>query len=263
MTSSLTGRLAPWWIFTLIGAGGGFLAGLFGVGGGVLMMPLLVTFAGLTQRVATGTSLAVIVLTGASGSLSFALSGNVDWGAALIVALGAIGGAQLGSYLLSKLSENVLIWSFAAFQLSVIVSMWLVIPDRDAALGWSPLVGVLLFFLGIFTGLLAGLVGAGGGIVIVPALIVLFGVSDLVAKGTSLVMMIPGALSGTVANIRRQNIDLRGVGFTAIGAVTLAPLGAVMATAVSPQVGNILFTILIAVLAVTRLVSHVRRQRSR
>lgn len=263
MTDTLTHRLTPWWVFTLIGLAGGFLAGLFGVGGGVLMMPLLVTFAKLSQRVATGTSLAVIILTGAAGSVSFAVSGNVDWAAALIVALGSIGGAQLGSYLLNKLSEGVLIWSFALFQLVVIVSMWFVIPDRDAALGWSPLVGVLLFLLGVFTGILAGLVGAGGGIVIVPALIVLFGVSDLIAKGTSLVMMIPGAISGTLANIRRKNIDLRGVGFTGIGAVITAPIGALSASAVSPLTGNILFSILIIVLAIRTVVAHVRRTRAR
>ena len=58
------------------------------------------------------------------------------------------------------------------------------------------------------TGTLAGLLGVGGGIIVVPALMLLFGASDLIAKGTSLLMMIPTAISGTVGNVRRHNVDL-------------------------------------------------------
>lgn len=247
-----------WWVFALIGTLGGFLAGLFGVGGGILIMPLLMIFAKMNQRVASGTSLAVIVPTALAGSVSFALSGNVDWLAGLVIASGSVGGAQLGAYLLSKVRQSTLVWSFFAFQTAVIISMWIVIPDRSAALGWSPLVGVLLFFVGVFTGMLAGLLGAGGGIVIVPVLVVLFGVSDLVAKGTSLVTMIPGAASGTYANIRRKNIDLRAALLTAVGAVLLAPVGSLAANAVSARTGNILFTILIGVLATRTVIAHIR-----
>jgi len=251
-------RHVSWWIFLLIGAVGGFMAGLFGVGGGVVMVPLLVMFAKLTQRIAAGTSLAVIIPTALAGSLSYAIDGNVDWLAALIIAAGSIGGAQIGTYLLNKLRQRTLVYSFVAFQAAVIVSLWLVIPDRSAAIGWSPLVGVLLFVLGVFTGILAGLLGAGGGIVVVPALIVLFGASDLVAKGTSLVMMIPGSISGTLANIRRKNIDIRAALFTSIGAVALAPFGSLAATSVSALAGNILFSVLIGAMAARSLISQLR-----
>lgn len=251
-------QLTPWWVFSTIGVLGGFLAGLFGVGGGLLMMPLLMIVAKMNQRVASGTSLAVIAPTALVGSISYALSGNVDWLAALVLTSGSIGGAQLGSYLLSKAPPNVLLWSFVTFQVAVIISMWIVVPDRSAALGWSPLVGIFLFFVGVFTGMLSGLLGAGGGIVLVPAMVVLFGVSDLVAKGTSLLAMVSGSTSGTVANIRRKNVDLRAASFTALGAVLVAPIGSLAANLVSARVGNILFTVLIGVTAARTVINHLR-----
>lgn len=253
-----TRQVTPWWVFSLIGVLGGFLAGLFGVGGGLLMMPMLMIFAKMNQRLASGTSLAVIAPTAFAGSISYAITGNVDWLAALVLASGSIGGAQLGSYLLSKARPNVLLWSFVTFQVSVIISMWVVVPDRSAALGWSPLVGILLFLVGVFTGMLAGLLGAGGGIVIVPALVVLFGVSDLVAKGTSLLTMVSGSASGTFANIRRNNVDLRAALFTALGAVLLAPIGSLAANAVSARVGNIMFTVIIGATAARTVITHLQ-----
>ena len=257
-TEPVFARQVSWWVFAFIGAIGGFMAGLFGIGGGIVMMPLLMMFAHMNQRVASGTSLAVIIPTAFAGSISYAIDGNVDWLAALVIAAGSVGGAQLGSYLLDRLRKRTLVYSFITFQVAVIISLWLVIPDRSAALGWSPLVGVLLFLVGVFTGVLAGLLGAGGGIVVVPALIVLFGASDLVAKGTSLVMMIPGSISGTIANMRRNNLDIRGALFTSIGAVVLAPIGSLAATAISAQVGNILFSVLIIVMEARMLVAHLR-----
>ena len=89
----------------------------------------------------------------------------------------------------------------------MIVSLFIVVPSRDAGLPltvWS-IVGLVV--LGLVTGTVAGLIGVGGGIIVVPALMLIFGTSDLIAKGTSLLMMIPAAISGTVGNFRRGNVD--------------------------------------------------------
>ena len=84
-------------------------------------------------------------------------------------------------------------WAFVAFLAVVIVSLFVVIPSRDAVLELTWVTGIGLVVLGVITGILAGLLGVGGGIIVVPVLVLIFGASDLVAKGTSLLMMIPTA----------------------------------------------------------------------
>ena len=94
------------------------------------------------------------------------------------------------------------------------------------------------------------LVGVGGGVVIVPGLEVVLGAGDLLAKGTSLLTMVPTSVSGTVANLRRRAVDLR-VGLT-VGttAAVCSPGGAVLARLVDPQVGTWLFAAFLVVVAV-------------
>jgi uncharacterized membrane protein YfcA len=236
--------------FVVIGLTAGLLSGLFGVGGGTLIVPLLVLMMRLDQRLAAGTSLTAIVPTATVGVISYALSGSVAWIAALILAAGAVVGAQLGSRLMPRISQRALRWGFVAFLLVVLVSVFVVIPSREAVfqLSWANVIGLAL--VGMLTGVIAGLIGVGGGVIIVPALMVLFGTSDLVAKGTSLMMMIPTAVSGTIGNLRHRNVDLVGAGIIGLSACTMTALGAWLATLIDPVTGNVLFAAYIIAIAV-------------
>lgn len=236
----------------------GLLSGLFGVGGGVILVPLLVLILRFDQRLAAGTSLAAIVPTASVGVISYALHGSVAWIPALILAAGAVGGAQLGTWLLPRLSLTALRWGFVAFLAVVIVSLFLVIPPRDAGLPLTWLTGAGLAALGVITGVLAGVLGVGGGVIVVPALMLLFGTSDLVAKGTSLLMMIPTAVSGTFGNVRRRNVDLPAAACIGLAACTTTALGAWIATLVDPFVGNVLFAAFLVFIAVQMVIRAVR-----
>ncbi|WP_308162675.1 sulfite exporter TauE/SafE family protein [Curtobacterium flaccumfaciens] len=102
--------------------------------------------------------------------------------------------------------------------------------------------------------------GVGGGVVIVPGLEVVLGAGDLLAKGTSLLTMVPTSVSGTVANLRRRAVDLR-VGLTVgITAAVCSPGGAVLARLVDPQVGTWLFAAFLVVVAVIVLSRGRRRE---
>jgi len=233
-----------------IGLAAGVLSGLFGVGGGTVIVPFLVLFLHFDQRLAAGTSLAAIVPTATVGVISYAVTGSVAWIPALLLALGAVFGAQLGTWLLPRLSLTVLRWAFVGFLAAVIVSLFLVIPSRDAELVLTWWSAVALVGVGLGTGILSGLIGVGGGIIVVPVLMMLFGTSDLVAKGTSLLMMIPTAVSGTVGNIRRGNVDLVAAAVVGLAACTTTALGAWIATIVDPFVGNVLFAVYLTFIAV-------------
>lgn len=227
--------------FVFIGLLAGLLSGLFGVGGGTVIVPLLVLMVHFDQRRAAGTSLAAIVPTAAVGVISYAVSGSVAWVAALILAAGAVVGAQIGSRLLPRVSQSALRWGFIAFLVVVIISLFIVIPSRAAEFDLNWVNGIGLVVVGVITGVIAGLIGVGGGIVVVPVLMLGFGTSDLVAKGTSLLMMIPTAVSGTIGNLRHRNVDLLAAAIIGVAACATTAIGAWLATLIDPFLGNVLF----------------------
>ncbi|GAA1637638.1 sulfite exporter TauE/SafE family protein [Microbacterium flavum] len=245
-----------------IGLAAGLLSGLFGVGGGTVIVPMLVLLLAFGQKFASGTSLAAIVPTAAVGVISYAVHDSVAWIPGVILALGAVVGAQIGTWLLQKLPVAVIRWGFIAFLAIVVVMLFIVIPSRDSELEVTWLTGAGLVAVGLVTGILSGLLGVGGGVVVVPALILLFGTSDLIAKGTSLLMMIPTAVSGTIGNIRRSNVDLAAAALIGVAACTTTALGAWIATLLDPLVANILFALFLVFIAAQMAVRAVRAGRA-
>jgi uncharacterized membrane protein YfcA len=92
----------------------GAFSGLFGVGGGTVMVPLLILWVGYEEREATGTSLAAIPLIATIGALLQGLSGNVDVAKGLLIGLPAIGGVVAGAALQQRVSVRVVSGFFAA-----------------------------------------------------------------------------------------------------------------------------------------------------
>lgn len=244
--------------FIGIGLLAGLLSGLFGVGGGTVIVPMLVLLLQFDQRLGAGTSLAAIIPTATVGVVSYAVHGSVAWIPALILAAGSVVGAQIGTRLLPRVSQTVLRWFFVGFLALVIVSLFLVIPSRDAAFDLNIVSGLALVVVGVATGILAGLIGVGGGVIVVPVLMLAFATSDLVAKGTSLLMMIPTAISGTVGNFRHRNVDLVAAAIVGVSACATTALGAWLATLIDPFVGNMLFAAYLVVIAVQMAIKAVR-----
>ena len=235
----------------LIGIGllAGFLSGLFGVGGGVLIVPGLILLAHFDQKRASATSLVAIVPIAATAMVSYLIAGNVVWAVALPVAAGMIVGGSIGSWLLHRLPTTVIAWVFIAVIVVVAVQLMFDEPVRGLAVVLGALDMVWLGLFGVGAGILAGLVGVGGGIIVVPSLQIFWGMSDLVAKAASLVAMVPSALITSLQNARRGNVDLAS-GFTVgiAGAVT-SVLGAWVATIIDPKAGSIVFGVFLLLVA--------------
>ena len=85
------------------GVGAGFLSGLFGVGGGLVIVPALMAVLGMDQCRASSTSLAAIIVTAAVGSGTYALHGEVSWVGGALLVVGALAGSQIGVWLLRRL----------------------------------------------------------------------------------------------------------------------------------------------------------------
>jgi uncharacterized membrane protein YfcA len=252
-------RLIP---LILVGIAGGLLSGLFGIGGGTVIVPALVLWLSMPQRLSAGTSVAAILPTAIVGAATYAIQGHVDWVAGLCLAIGVVVGAQVGSHLLQKVPVGALRWGFMAFLAVVIVSLWFVVPQRSDSIDiefWS-VAGLIV--TGFITGILSGLLGVGGGIIVVPVLMFFFGSSDLIAKGTSLLMMIPGSLSGTIGNLRRQNVDLRAAAAVGLSACVFAPVGTAFAVWIDPFWGNVAFSLYLVFIVGQMLVRTLRSRKA-
>jgi len=243
-----------------IGLAAGFLSGLFGVGGGILIVPALVLILGFPQKLATGTSLVAIAPISLVGVVSYLVQGNVDWLVGGCIAVGMVAGGALGSWLLHRLHTTVIAWIFIVVILGVAIRMFFEDPARgipDALEVWEYF--ALLGF-GVVAGVLSGLVGVGGGIIIVPSLIVFFGIGDLVAKGASLVAMIPNAVTTSVQNLRRRNADLAAGLTIGVAGSGTSVLGSLCAAWVDPRTGSILFGIFLLIVSAQLIWRHVRRR---
>ena len=248
----------PIWALVAIGLLSGFLSGMFGIGGGIVIVPLLVMLAKFPRKLAAGTSLGAIVPAALVGVASYAAVGNVDWIVALILVVGSVIGAQVGAHLLHKLPVLAIRWAFIVFLAAVAVSLFFVVPSREAEFELHVWSAVGLVVLGFITGVLSGILGVGGGIVIVPMLILLFGLSDVVAKGTSLAMMIPTAISGSIGNLRRKNVDIVAALIVGLAACVTTALGAAAAIALDPRTASIIFGVFLALLIVRLVVEAVK-----
>ena len=233
----------------VVGAVAGFLSGLFGVGGGILIVPGLVFLLGMDQRRAHGTSLAAIVPIAVAGVGGFVLDDAVDWPVAAAIVVGAVAGSMIGTTALQVIPQRGLRLAFVVFLLATAARM--VVATSDAVGRGEldvPLV-LGLIVLGVASGTLAGLLGVGGGIIIVPVLVALFSIPDAVAKGTSLVVIVPTAVSGTLRNVRNDNADLRVAAVVGLAGVVSAFLGSQIAVDMDPRTSGILFAVLLTLVA--------------
>jgi len=205
----------------------GTASGLFGVGGGLALVPTLTGFFRLTQHQAHGTSLAVIGITALAALIVYGAHANVVWAAAVPMALGSLVTAGLGARLAARVSAGGLRRAFAVFL--VLVALRLLwqppeVAELAAVGGVTSVVACLL--IGLAAGGLAGFMGVGGGILVVPALTLLFGMSQQAAQGTSLAVMVVTAPTAAFAHARHRNVVWRLVPMLALGTAMGAPLAA-------------------------------------
>ena len=191
----------------VIGLAAGYFGGLVGLGGGVIMIPLMTALLKVTQHQAHGTSLVALIFTGLSGALAYALSGTVDVVAALTLAATAMITARFGARFAHALPAWQLKRSFGAFLL--FVSILLVskpyLPHVSERVGgfWEV---VLLLLTGLLTGFLSGMMGVGGGSIMVPAMVFLGGFTQVAAQGVSLLAMVPSGAVGAYTHYRLGNV---------------------------------------------------------
>jgi uncharacterized membrane protein YfcA len=255
-------------LYFLTGIASGVLAGLFGVGGGVVVVPALIlifTRVGMTPdwipHLAVGTSLAAIVATGAASAHAHHRRGAVRWDLAARLAPGIILGAWAGAAVAGVLPDLWLKRIFALFL--IYVGMRMLVRQADGPPRAMP-GGAGMFATGSGIGALSALVGIGGGTLTVPFLHRV-GIDMRRAVGTSAACGVPiavaGALGFMVVGLGREGLPAASTGFVywpAVGAILLAsvptaPLGARLAHALPVALLKRGFALLLLVLGARML----------
>ncbi len=249
----------------------GVLSGLFGVGGGFLMTPMLNAVFGIPYNIAVGSGLAQIVGTSAAASLRHRSYGHIEYKLALYILVGSLGGVELGARILVKLKglgsiilHNHLIgkmylWMtfiYVALLLVVGVSMFLEsrkarrrsprggivttrISRKIQEMNVGPLISLpvsripsisvwIIIGVGFLIGILSGLLGVGGGFIITPAFIYLFGVPTSVAVGTGLFQIIFTSGYGALTHFFKGNVDFTLVAGILAGSLIGSQFGAML-----------------------------------
>jgi uncharacterized protein len=227
-------------ICLLIGAAAGLMSGLMGVGGGIVMIPLMTTFLGLSQHKAHGTSLAVIVFTAISGALAYFLwqaSGaqkDISQAEYLLIAielaLGSMVGARVGASIMNRIPARELRMLFGIFNFFVAWRLLLPMPKSAFAFAPASMTGfIVILLLGLTAGFLSGIMGVGGGIIMVPAMVLLIGLPQPFAQGISLLVIIPTSLVGASTHLHKGNVVTRIVPWIAVVSIFTAVLGSSLA----------------------------------
>jgi uncharacterized membrane protein YfcA len=247
------------------GAAAGLLGGLFGVGGGLPFILVLVFLVHLSQHEAHATSLVAVTLSAAAAASQFALGGSVAWVAVGALAVGAIAGAQAGAHLLPTLRESNLLLLFAAVLFLLALRLLVFGRGGEAAHSgtYTPPMSAGYVVAHAVGGLSAGVVssvfGLGGGVIFVPMLALLFSYGQHIAEGTSLAVIVPTALAGALGHHRHGYTHWLVGARLGAGGVLGAVVGAQVALALEPDALARLYGVFLALMAVV----FVRRSRTR
>ncbi|MED4533874.1 sulfite exporter TauE/SafE family protein [Metabacillus fastidiosus] len=220
-----------WILLIIIGLIAGTIGSLVGLGGGIIVVPLLLVignyfahFENVTPQVAVGTSLLVVIFTGLSSTLSYIKYKKVDYKSGLIFFIGSGPGGIVGAYV-NKLfnASSFSIW-FGLFM--IFISIILMLKDKlkpkknaepkgiihkyidddgnEKIYSYRPSVGIIISFI---VGFISGLFGIGGGALMVPVMILLFFFPAHIAVATSMFIIFLSATTSSVAHIALGNIN--------------------------------------------------------
>jgi len=200
-----TFSIATLFLFAMLGSLAGFLAGLLGIGGGIILVPLFLWAFKLAHfspdilvHTAFGTSLSIIIPTAISSTLGHRKRGNVAWHQVSYLCLGGFLGALCGAWLASLLSGEWLKGLFGTMQILVALKLFLfqprLPPIRDDAVTIGPLAGV-----GFAGGVFSAFFGVGGGVIAVPLMVIVLGFPIHLAVGNSSALIVVSSLAGTLS----------------------------------------------------------------
>lgn len=230
----------------------GVSLGFFGGGGSILTVPLLVYVFDLNPKVAIASSLLVVGAASTFGAFHHWRAGNVDFRTGFLFGAAGMTGAYIGGRVGAFLDGTLLLLLFAAMMILTAVAMWQ--GRRGGAEVIAKRSTFRLLLQGLVVGSFTGLVGAGGGFLIVPALALWAGVPMRAAIGTSLFIIVLNTFAGFLGYVSHVDIDYALVGAVTLMAIVGSFMGSHLANRVDPASLRRAFAVFVATMAVFILV---------
>lgn len=232
----------------------GLALGMLGGGGSILGVPILRYVAGFTAAQAITGSLFVVAVTSGVGAVAHARAGRVRWRTGLVFGSAGMLGAFAGGNLSAQVPGEVLMTLFAVVMLATAIAM--LRGRRAGAATARELPVAKALAVGVGFGVLTGVLGAGGGFLVVPALVLLGGLAMDAAVGTSLLVIVLNSLAGLVGHLHHVALDWElTLGVTAV-AVGGALIGGRLAGRVRPELLRRLFGGFLIVIATAMLIAQ-------
>jgi uncharacterized membrane protein YfcA len=228
------------WLF-VAGLVTSFIGSVVGLGGGFLLVPALRLFFGLPPAIVAGTSLALVVVTNATASVSYAMERRIRARTGLAIAAGGVPASIFGAHIVRAMAPVEFDVLLAALTLAVAVHVLLRSKTRAAATAyakpeapWWMMTGV-----GAIVGVLSGLFGAGGGVVLIPALIYFTELTPHEITATAQFAVLFVSASGLIAHMLQHDLQVAFALPLLIAALIGGPLGARFSSRLQP--GRLLF----------------------
>ncbi|MCF7920261.1 MAG: sulfite exporter TauE/SafE family protein [Candidatus Cloacimonetes bacterium] len=247
-------------ILSLVGLLAGVMSGMFGIGGGVIIVPVLVTVVGMGLKEANGTSLAALLLpVGILAVLAYRREKLVNLRAGMFIALGLASGVALGAMLALDLPVMTLKKLYGAFLIFVSYRFLVDVKFWNRSTRSEPVAGIAhpgkdwqFLMLGIAAGVMSGLFGIGGGVVIVPILCTLFHFEQRKAAGTSLAaLLLPVGLPGVLLYNHAGELSFLSAIPVALGLLVGALGGARIAIGLKPAIVKKLYGAFLLIVGIT------------
>lgn len=233
-----------------LGAVLGVAGGLLGIGGGLIAIPLLGFLYGMDQHMAQGTALVMIVPNVVIGLLRYHQKHRIDLRSAAVMVVFATVSSYAAARLAAGVSASGLHTAFAIFL--VVLALYFALPKRRDASGHDASASAprtmpraSLPLLGIASGGMSGVFTVGGSLVVVPALVSLFGMQQTRAQGLALSLVVPGALVALIAYAQGSNVSWATGLPMAIGGLMSVSAGVALAHKLPPTRLRLLFCLVL------------------
>lgn len=219
-----------WILLVIIGLAAGTLGSLMGLGGGIIVVPSLMVLSGyllilegITPQIAVGTSLLIMIFTGLSSTITYMKQKKIDYKSGIIFLCGSIPGALFGVYLNKDIEVEPFLIFFGLF--IIFVSFLLMVrkylkpiqigtkgikrtvvdvDGTEVTYGYHPVLALTIAFI---VGMFSGLFGIGGGSLMVPAMILMFGFPAHIAVATSMFMIFFSSTVSSISHIMLGNVN--------------------------------------------------------
>lgn len=239
-----------------VGVVAGVMSGLLGIGGGLIVVPILTGWLHVPIKRAIGTSLLAVLVTASVGVVTETLvaPSNLHWRAAGVLAAAAVAGAWMGTRLLARIPSMLLARLMALVLVAAALRMSGLLDAHVAQAAEPGPLAIAIVAAHAGTGLLAGVVGAlfgiGGGLFAVPALSIIHPDWPFQAcRATSLVMIVPASLAAALLHRRLANVDTGIARSLVPGAVAGAVGGVLLANRLPERPLELVFAALLVVAA--------------